>query len=304
MMTNEFQHEQVFEIIGLDRTRKDMIILGALLKAQKFPSDFVDFETIREQLASDEGSRKGKDSLIYRSLSTLEKEGFIRIDKEGHKHGYTSSIAIIEKALLKLISKSTKTLEKELKQIDSEVEALLNLNSDTMATNVIDLAVGKKNVEKPDFAQGWENILKLLDDKVYRGLKKGAVIRLTLEWLTQHDFMDPQRLKGVDTRTLKGIEFRSIDHNKCEKEIRDRYRKRIKDWRVKGGKVGYRVFPRKDSTYQFISRNTEGIVLVVSESPLSATWIPRSANPELVDNAIEAFDRDYELGTDILDFEG
>jgi len=303
-VTTEFQHEQVFEIIGLDRTRKDMIVLGALLKAQKLPSDFIDFETIRKQLASDEGSRKGKDSLIYRSLSTLEKEGFVRIDKEGHKHGYTSSIAIIEKALVNLISKSTKTLEKELKQIDSEVDVLSNMNSDTMATSVIDLATGKKKVEKPDFAQGWENIVKLLDDKVYRGLKKGAVIRITLEWLSEHDYMDPQRLRSVDNWALKGIEFRSIDHNRCEKEIRDRYRKRIKDWRDAGGKVGYRVFPRKDSTYEFIARNTEGIVLIVSESPLSATWIPRSANPELVDNAIKAFDRDYELGTDILDFEG
>ena len=71
-----------------------------------------------------------------------------------------------------------------------------------------------------------------------------------------------------------------------------------------GASVGYKVFPRKYSTYQFIARNSEGIVLVVSESLLSATWIPRSANPELVDNAIDAFDRDYEMGTDLLEFEG
>lgn len=302
-MTTEFQHEQVFEIIGLDRTRKDMIVLGALLKAQKSPSDFIDFETIREQLASDEGARKGKDSLIYRSLSTLEKEGFVRIDKEGHKHGYTSSIAIIESALEKLVSERTKILEKESKQIDSEVDALSNMNSDSMATSIIDLAAGKRKVEKPSFAQAWENILKLLDDKVYLGLKKGAVIRITLEWLSHHDFMDPKRLEGIEYRVLKGVEFRLIDHDRGEKRNRDRYREIIAELRNLGGKVGYRIFPRKSSTYQFIALNTEGIVLVVSESPLSATWIPRSANPELVDNAIDAFDRDYEKGTDIMDFE-
>ena len=303
-MTTEFHHEQVFEIIGLNRTRKDMIVLGALLKAQKLPSDFIDFDTIREQLAADEGSRKGKDPLIYRSLSTLEKDGFVRIDKGGHKHGYTSSIAIIESALEKLVSKSTKTLEKEIKQIDSEVDALSNMNSDAMATSIINLAAGKKKVEKPSFAQGWENVLKLLDDKVYRDLKKGAVIRITLEWFSQHDFMDPIRLKGIDSRVLEGIEFRSIDYDRGEKKLRDRYRKRIVEWREMGGKVGYRIFQRKSSTYQFMARNTEGIVLVVSESPLSATWIPRSANPELIDNAIDAFDKDYEMGTDILGFEG
>ena len=77
-MTTEFQHEQVLEIIGLERTRKDMVVLGALLKAQKAPTDFIDFATIREQLTLDEGSRKGKDPLIYRSLSVLEKEGFVK----------------------------------------------------------------------------------------------------------------------------------------------------------------------------------------------------------------------------------
>ncbi|MHA2178062.1 MAG: hypothetical protein ACXAAK_06895, partial [Candidatus Thorarchaeota archaeon] len=86
-MTIELKHEEVLEIIGIDKTKKDMIILGALLKAQKAPTDFIDFETLREQLAIDEGSRKGKDSLIYRSLSRLEKEGFLKIDKSGHKHG-------------------------------------------------------------------------------------------------------------------------------------------------------------------------------------------------------------------------
>ena len=303
-MTTELQYEQVFEIIGLDRTRKDMIVLGALLKAQKHPSDFIDFETIREQLTSDEGARKGKDPLIYRSLSTLEKEGFVKIDKEGHKHGYSSSISIIEKALEGMVIRSVKTLEKELKQLDSEVAALSDMSSDAMATGLINQAAGKKKIEKPDFAQGWENILKLLDDKVYKDLKKGAVIRITLEWLSQHDFMNPKRLEGVDSRALKGIEFRSIDHDRGEKKLRDMYRKRIAAWREMGGKVGYRVFPRKSSTYQFMARNTEGIVLVVSESPLSVTWIPRSANAELVDSAIDAFDRDYENGTDILDFEG
>ena len=102
-MNTEFQHDQMFELIGLDITRKDMVVLRSLLRAQKTPGEFIDFETIREQLASDEGSRKGKDPLIYRSLSALEDDGFVRIDKSGHKHAYTSSIAIIEKALSKMM---------------------------------------------------------------------------------------------------------------------------------------------------------------------------------------------------------
>ena len=57
---------------------------------------------------------------------------------------------------------------------------------------------------------------------------------------------------------------------------------------------------REDSTYQFVGRNSEGILLIVSENPLSVTWLPRSANPELLDNAIQSFDKDYSEGSDVI----
>lgn len=303
-VVTELQHEEIIQIIGLDKTRKDMVVLGALLKAQKEPTEFIDFETLREQLARDEGSRKGKDSLIYRSLSWLEKEGFLRIDKSGHKHGYNSSIAIIGKALEKVVIKNIKTLEKDLNQVDSDVATLSDMSSDIMAAAIIDIAAGKRKIEKPVFAQGWENILKLLDDKVYRGLKKGDVIRYTLEWLNKYDYMNSKRLMGIEKLFELGVEFRALDHDRDVKELRMGFRRPVETWRDSGYSIGYQVFPRNDATYQFIARNTEGIVLIVSESPLSATWLPRSSNTELVDNAIDSFDRDYELGTDVLEFEG
>lgn len=303
-MVTELHHEEVLDIIGLDKTRKDMIVLGALLKAQKSQGDFIEFATLRKQLDIDEGSRKGKDSLIYRSLSWLEKGGFLKIDKGGHKHGYSSNIVGIEKALGKILSKKLKTLDKELKQVDSEVAAFSDMNSDLMASGVIELAAGKKKIEKPVFAQSWEAILKLLDDKIYHGLKKGDVVRIKLEWLTQINYLDPKRALNIEKLLEKGVEVRALDHDRGEKNLRESMKQLLAKMRGISENIGYRILPRKDATYQFIGRNAEGIVLVVSESPLSATWLPRGSNADLVDNAIESFDTDYDLGTDMLDFEG
>jgi predicted transcriptional regulator len=300
----ELQLEEVLEVIGLDRTRKDMVILGALLKAQKEPTDFIDFETLREQLTIDEGSRKGKNPLIYRSLSKLEKEGFVKIDRGGHKHGYNSSIAILERALTNMVDKNIRSLEKELKEIDSEVATFSEMNSDIMAAGVIELLAGRRKIEKPVFARGWDNILKILDDKVYKNLKKGDVIRITLEWLTQVDYLKPKRTLIIERLLERGVEIRALDHDRSEKELRLTMRELLVKTLTIGGDVGYRIFPREDATYQFISRNEDGIMLVVSESPLSATWLPRSGNVELVDDAIESFDADYADGTNLLDIEG
>jgi len=300
----EVLHEELLEMLGLDATKKDMVILGALLKSQEEPADYIEFETLREQLEIDEGSRKGKDPLIYRSLSWLQKEGFVKIDSSGRKHGYNSSIATMERALEKIVNQNIVDMQNELKEIDSEIEVLSEINSVTLAARLIDYVAGKSKIEKPAFAQGMDNMLKLLDDKVYKGLKKGDVIRITLEWLSQGNYLNTRRLLNAENLLKKGVEFRALDHNRSERQLRKEAMQLIMDLRKEFQKVGYRVFPRKDATYQFVARNTEGIVLVVSENPLSATWLPRSANPELVDNAIDSFDQDYELGSDLEVFEG
>jgi DNA-binding PadR family transcriptional regulator len=298
-----FDLEEVLEILELEVSRKDMVVLGALLKAQKSPSEFVDFESLREQLAKDEGGRRGKDPLIYRSLSRLEKDGFLKIDRSGHTHGYCSSIAMMESAIEKMLEEKLKNVENEMKEIDVDIATLSSLESDALATRLVDHATGRTRKEQSVFAQGWDNILRLHDDKVIKGLKKGDVVRVSLQWLSQTDYMNPKRLKQSFSVIKRGVEFRALDHDRIEREFRENMRKILEDAHQLGS-VGYRVYPRKDSTYQFMARNKEGIVLIVSESPLSATWIPRTANPELVDNAIEGFDRDFERGTDLLDFEG
>lgn len=300
-MTTELRHEEVLQMIGLDVTRKDMVVLGALLKAQKEPTDFIDFETIREQLARDEGSRKGKNSLIYRSLSLLEKEGFLKIDRGSQKHGYNSTVAIIGKAVEKIVKRSVINLEEELEKIDSEVVSFSEMSSDTLASGLIDFAAGKIKIEKSVFAQGWENIVKLLENKVYDGLKEGDVLRVKLEWMSEIDYLESRRIMRYEELVRKGVEIRALDHDRGEKGYRLNMKKVLNDMQGRGGKVGYRVLPTEDATYQFIGRNTEGIVLIVSESPLSATWLPRSSNAELVDNAIDNFDWDYERGTDLVD---
>ncbi|MFW9788402.1 MAG: hypothetical protein ACFFE2_11620 [Candidatus Thorarchaeota archaeon] len=301
-MATESRHEELLETFGLDKTRKDMVILGALLKAQKKPTDFVDFETLREQLEKEEGSRKGKDPLIYRTLSKLEKDGFLKIDKGGHKHGYNSSIALLEKALARIVTQNLKEMEKGLREIDNEVTLLSEMNTDQMAIGLIDFSAGDKRIEKPVFAQGWDNILKLLDSTIWNNLKKGDVVRIKLEWLSQIDYLSSKRVLNIENALKKGIVLRALDHDRGENGFRPGMREIVKRFTDSGGIVEYKVFPRPDATYQFLSRNRDGIVLIVSESPLSATWLPRSGNVELVDNAIDSFDADFEQGTDLLQY--
>ncbi|MFW9814262.1 MAG: hypothetical protein ACFFF9_17500, partial [Candidatus Thorarchaeota archaeon] len=225
-----------------------------------------------------------------------------KIDKTGHTHGYCSSIAMMQTALEKMLGEKMKSFEDELVNVNSDITTLSSMDSDTVASRLVDIATGKKRKDRTAFAEGWDNIIRLHNEKIAKGLKKGDVVRITLQWFSNVDYQDPKRLKRTLAVIRQGADFRALDHDRNEKELRKYFREYIMK-EPEMSNVGYRIFPREDRTYQFMARNKEGIVLFVSESPLSATWIPRTENPSLVDNAIDGFDRDYEKGIDILKYE-
>ena len=114
----------------------------------------------------------------------------------------------------------------------------------------------------------------------------------------------PFRIDRLRKLMEDGVIFHGLEHNKVSKKQRELFTRFTLAYRKEGYEPGFRICERKDSTYQFVGRKDEGIVLIVSENPMSATWIPRSANADLVDNAIETFDADYDAGKDIADIGG
>jgi hypothetical protein len=301
---SEERYEAVLEILNFEMTRKDIVILGAILKSQGDPTTFVDFETIRAQLATEEGGKKGKDSLIYRSLSGLEKTGFIRVNRSEHKHGYNSDVGLMHEVFRKAIKDATSKIENELGEIDSEIELISKMNIDELKQDMLALAAGEQKIEKPIFAEGWESVLQLIDDKIYNHVKKGDLVRFAMEWLSRPDMITAMRVDRLGKLMADGVIFQGLEHGKVSKQQQELFKRYTFAYREQGYNPGFKICERQDSTYQFVGRSDEGIVLIVSENPMSATWIPRSANPDLVDNAIETFDADYDAGIDIADMGG
>jgi predicted transcriptional regulator len=295
----EIQYQDVLEILNFELNRKDMKVLGALLKSQRTPTTYVDFETIRSQLEIDEGGRKGKDSLIYRSLSWLENAGFIRVDRSEHKHGYNSDVGLMHRAFRQAISDATSTIESDMKKLEREIQSIDRIDANELGSDILTFAAGNQKIEKPVFVEGWDNVLQLLEDKIYSQVKRGDMIRFSLEWLSRVDVITPFRVDTLRNLMKNGVEFRGLEHNKISKKHLKVFKEFTLAYRREGFHPGFRIYERQGSTYQFVGRNEDGIVLITSEHPMSATWIPRKSNPPLVANAIQTFDSDYEKGTDI-----
>ena len=293
----EAKLQDILEILNFDLSRKDMVVLGAVLKSQRNPTSYVDFKTIRKQLVIDEGGKKGKDPLIYRSLSWLESTGFIRVDRSQQKHGYNADVVLIHNALRHAINDVTNETKKEIQVIVEELESIDKIDITELGSKIISYAAGEQEIERPIFAEGLENILQLLEGKIYNSAKKGDPVRFSMEWMSEVDVITPRRIENLSKLMERGIEFHGLEHNRVGKKQMKSFVKIARVFKEQGYTLGFRICERQNSTYQFVGNN-EGIVLITSENPLSATWIPRNANPALVDNAIETFDADYEAGVD------
>ncbi|MHA1480781.1 MAG: hypothetical protein ACTSQZ_05115, partial [Candidatus Thorarchaeota archaeon] len=261
---SKVQYQAIIEILDFELHRKDMIILGAILKSQQDSTSYVDFETIRAQLAIDEGRRKGKDSLIYRSLSWLEKTGFIKVDRSEHKHGYNSDVGLMHNVFREAMKEATREIKSEIKDIDSEIEVLSTIDTEDLASDIISIAAGKHKIERPVFAVGWEDVLQLIDDKIYNQVEKGDIVRFSLEWLNRPDMITPTRVERIGNLLENGIIFQGLEHNKISKEQQEAFKGFTLFFREQGYQPGFKIYERSDATYQFVGRGEEGIVLIVS----------------------------------------
>ncbi|MCK5390028.1 MAG: hypothetical protein KAJ36_06040, partial [Candidatus Thorarchaeota archaeon] len=194
---SDAQYQAIIEILDFELHRKDMIVLGAILKSQSSPTSYVDFETIRIQLAIDEGGRKGKDSLVYRSLSWLEKAGFIKVDRSEHKHGYNSDVGLIHRVFRKAMKEAAQEIKSEIRDLDSEIEVLSEMDTEILASDMLSIAAGRHKIERPVFAVGWADVLQLIDDKIYKHVNKGDLVRYSLEWVSRVDVISQARMERL-----------------------------------------------------------------------------------------------------------
>lgn len=300
-MSDSAHLDQLIDMLGFDFREKRARVLRALLQLHKGVESSATFKEIRHQLDIEEGGRKGEDALIYGILSSLEEEGFIRVDRSGYVHRYQSGVSEIACGLESLRAQAVEVLRREHSLLQSELERVGNLNTETLATQFIDAVRGRSRPEGPMFAEGLDAILKLVDSKVYTGLKKGDTIRISLDWMSYGHNKENHRLRNVRALLKRGIHFRALGSPGLDIERRKRYAKLISELRKRGMTADMRLRNRSDATYQFVGRNTDGIVLIVSESPLSAMWMPVESHPELVKNAVERFDSDYENSSSVAE---
>jgi Fe2+ or Zn2+ uptake regulation protein len=282
--------------IGIDVTEKRMRVLASLIILQEENKAAVGFDDIYGKLEEIENKKPGKKPLIYRYLTSLEEDGFVEVNRRGYRHEYWTDFQRIRKAVDNARKSKTVEFEEKSSMIEDKINRLKNLDLNEMSSLLIQTMTGSKPQPKSRYAFGPENVYWLIDREIYNRARQGDVIRFVFDWINpemekrlDREVWGSELLsRGVALRALMSIEVLKDDDVYARRAIP--YRK----WKEKGWDLEVRI--RTDSTpsYQFISLNDEGIILIVAENPVTATWMPKDVNPPLVEDALQRFDKDFE----------
>jgi hypothetical protein len=277
---------KTLEVLRVNLEEGQYKVLRAILMAQDESTEAVTFSQIQDQIII-EKRKKMTRPLAYRYLKALENRGYIEVAKGSYRNEYKANYNTIMRAIQKSRHETMESLWKKRDELESKRKYLLNLNLAEISTEIIELLAEKEFRNTPRSATGLDNIHRLTDAVLYSKAKKGDVIRVSYDWVQREDDIEKRRV-----------------HNEISSLQTNLSKMRAKEYRLMkeaGLRVDARVSFESDHTYQIIALNKEGIVLIVSEEPVTAVWIPRSANAQLVDDAIDSFDAHFNVAKDMHD---
>ena len=110
-------------------------------------------------------------------------------------------------------------------------------------------------------------------------------------------------MTSIEHLARRGVEVRILTSRNLEipDETADILRRKYKALRDASVNIQIRQRISESAIYQMAARNRNELILIVSDEPLAATFIPRNANPLLIDNSIEVFDREFDRAVDVLE---
>lgn len=301
-------------ITGDRQESRLMTLLEVILRLQTDPPIPLNFGDIYNQLIKEEPNAKLSKAWVHRVLKSLVESELIRVENPmAHRKRYIADVNTVMAGLERLKSIKAKELELKEREISEKISKLNALDCGSLAQEFIEEVAGRKEEISSRVVRGVDELHQVLRYNMLNIAKKGDIIRATLLWagpwidetatLRITKFFEAAE-RGVEIRYLVSTDLFRLDGNNALRgnlEQLLKLTKRLVEMREQGKKFDARFYigPK---TYNQVSFNRDSMALIINENPVTATWITRKFNPDLIDNAIRSFDKDWRRSKSVLDF--
>jgi Fe2+ or Zn2+ uptake regulation protein len=316
-MTEEEGISKALELFGFvtgDRQESRLMnLLSVILRLQADPPIPLTFAEIYDQLLKEEPETNLTKAWVHRVLKSLVNSQLIRLESPtAHRKRYIVDVNTVMAGLEQLKSQRIRELEEQKSEIDKTLADITKLECGTLAQQYVKNVTGNKQKISSRIVRGVDELHRVLKYNMLDVARKGDTIRATLLWvgpfLDQGTMDRTQRfveaaMRGVEIRYMMSVDiFRLEDLTRLEfdEERAAGMIQGLIELKKRGVKFDFRIYSGPKTYFQ-VSLNKDNMALVISEDPLTATWITRDFNPDLIDNAVKSFDRDWKKAKSLLD---
>lgn len=300
-----------FKVVS-DQDSNLLSLLGVILKTCKSPPKPLSLDDIYEAKKKETPEKEFTKAWVRRVLNQLVDLQLVKIVNEtAYRKQYVSDVNIVMGGLEELKSRISNTTQEEITTLQEKLEKISEIQCGILAQELVKGLTGKSQMITSRIIRELEEFQRVLKYNIHDASKKGDVIRATLGWIKPflkgdmkertQKFFDVAR-RGVEVRYLvTGDIIRSFQPTQeSSKEMTVSMLQIIYELQEQGAKFDVRLYLGPPN-YTFISLNNESMLLVVSEIPLQATWTTRGFNPDLIDNAIDSFDKQWDEALSLFD---
>ena len=316
-MTEKIEMSKALELCGFltgDRQESRLInLLNVILKLQKDSPIPLTFATIYNQLQEDEPQSKLTKAWVHRVLKSLVEAQLVRVgNPSAHRKQYIADVNTVMAGLEQLKSGRIQLLETQKNEVEQTLVEVTQLDCGVLAQQFVKNVTGTQQKISSRVVHGVEALHRVLKFNMLDVAKKGDIVRATVLWMgpfVDSDTVDRSRKfveaaeRGAEVRYLITMDFFDLEE-KAERvfNIKDALvlMAQVRELIKKGAKFDIRIFDGQ-KTYNQVSLNKENMALVIAEDPVTATWVTRDFNPDLIDNAVKAFDRDWKKAKSFLE---
>lgn len=316
-MTNDEGISKALELCGFvtgDRQESRLMnLLSVILKLQTDPPIPLTFADIYDQLLKDEPESKLTKAWVHRVIKALVEVQLVRIENPtAHRKRYIADVNTVMAGLEQIKSERIHVLETQQSEIDKTLDDVTKLDCGVLAQQFVKNVTGAQQKISSRIVRGVNELHRVLRYNMLDVAKKGDTIRVTVLWLgpfvngTTLDrsmkFIEAAQ-RGAEIRYMLSTDvFRLDELTDIELNVDGAVEmmRNLVELKKSGVKFDIRIYDGP-KTYNQVSINNDNMALIIAEDPVTATWITRDFNPDLIDNAVKTFDRDWKKAKSFLD---
>ncbi len=296
-MTLPDNFERVLHLLDISPEEKKLKILNTIARAGR--SLTIEEIQRESQIRCD---TSGTRAALYRTLSQLAGDELIRTFRESGKKRYVTDSSLVDAWFVRCKREKINELRARLEELRRTRQVLEGLGEGEIkeiADYLYRHILSRPQLRAPIFNTGADQLVRMLHEKIIRRLRKGDIVRISLEWGVIGFFDVEDRTMDMIERLLeRGIKVRILGPSKedVDSKVCQQVSKKYIALKNKGGiEIRHKSHSRK--TYHMIAKNRDDVVLVLAREPsLMLQYIPYGANPELVDDIIHTFDEEFKAG--------